>query len=264
MSSDGDYLVVTDHWKHTSAEGIDHGVERIQIRGETREYIGPTRFVWGMVALMVGIWGSMHILSFLNFGSYMHYVFTLGLNTQSPTPYEYVTSVFVHGNIAHLAVNMIAFLSFGGVLSRKLNSNYKFFLYFIGAGSIPAFIQLIAFNISGLSQNIPIVGASGAICALFAYFAFSKPNHPVLLFFVLRMKAKNAFAGFFLFSLFAVSLWGIGAGGVAHIAHITGLCIGVLTAVRFEELPEKAPLVDANYLYPVKSVYSSVANISGV
>jgi rhomboid protease GluP len=73
-----------------------------------------------------------------------------------------LSSAFLHGGIEHLAVNMIALLSFGPLLERLLGARRYIFLYGLAAlgGSLAsAFLR---------SDPVLSVGASGAIWGLMA------------------------------------------------------------------------------------------------
>lgn len=214
----------------------------------------PTKATVLLGLSLVGVWLSFHIAAMFTGQSYINYVFQFGLvPAQSPT-FEYFTAIFVHGNSIHLFVNFLALISFGGLLHRHLGSTKKYLIYFLVAGLVTMYAQVLAFSYVGMNPEVPLVGASGAICALLGYFGFAKPNKSVDLFFIFRVKAKNAVMGFFLVSLAVISYYGMGAGGFAHTAHIVGLVIGMLTAVRMGQIPRKLPLVDSNPLEPFKAI----------
>lgn len=200
----------------------------------------------------VGVWLSIHALSYFTGQSYLYHVYELGLIPSDPEYYQYVSSIFIHGGFAHLLINFLAFVSFGGLLHRHLGSRIKYLAFFLAAGILTLYAQVLAFSVAGIAMNVPLVGASGAICAVFGYFGFSKPNKPVELFFVLRVKAKNALALFTIVSLFVMGYYGLGAGGFAHTAHVVGLVIGMVTALKLGEVPEELPIIDSDPLGPAK------------
>lgn len=200
----------------------------------------------------VGVWMSLHALSYFTGQSYLYHVYELGLIPSDPEYYQYFTSIFIHGGFAHLLINLLAFISFGGLLHRHLGSHVKYLAFFVVTGSLTLYAQVLAFSVAGIAMNVPIVGASGAICAMFGYYGFAKPNKPVELFFILRVKAKNALALFTLLSLFVIGYYGLGAGGFAHTAHFVGLAAGMITAFRLGETPDELPIIDSDPLGPVK------------
>lgn len=218
----------------------------------------PTRLVSMLSVGFILVWLGFHAVSSFTETSYVDLVYLFGVNTGNPQYFEYLTAIVVHGGFAHLLVNVLAFLSFGGLLHRHLGSSGKYLSYFFASGVLCSLLQVMAFNYAGISQNVPLVGASGAISSVFAYFALSKSESKVKLFFILNMKAKNAMSVFIIVSVVAIAYGGIGVGGIAHTAHLSGLLIGVCTAIYFGELPNKAPLIDADYLSPFKQVRSVI------
>lgn len=237
---------------------ISRGTNTVNKNTDQDEFKGPTPLVSLLSLGLFVVWLGFHAVSFFGSTSYIELVYQFGLNTGDPQYYEYLTAVFTHGGFAHLFVNVIAFMSFGGVLHRHLGSTSKYLLYFFGTGVLTLVLQLQAFNYAGVNQSVPLVGASGAICALFGYFGLAKPNSKVKLFFIINMKAKNAMSAFVLISVIALGYAGIAAGNIAHTAHLAGLVIGIGTAVHFDELPEKPPIIDADYLGPAKQVYGVI------
>lgn len=88
------------------------------------------------------------------------------------------------------------------------------------------------FNAASLNQ-VPMVGASGAIYGLLVAFAFMFPNAELMMIFLpIPIKAKYfvpAIIGLDLFlGVAGNSLFGDGPGGVAHFAHIGGAIIGFI------------------------------------
>src|SRR5689334_15901173 len=80
--------------------------------------------------------------------------------------------VFAHYGLAHIAMNMIAYLQVSPFLARRIGDARFLVLFFISAlGGAAAFIVI------NLHANYPAVGASGAICGLFgAYFLAVRPT----------------------------------------------------------------------------------------
>ena len=74
-----------------------------------------------------------------------------------------LSSAFLHGGILHVALNMLMLLMVGANVERVLGS--KSFAILYGAGIICAAIAEIAAH---PQSPMPVVGASGAISALFA------------------------------------------------------------------------------------------------
>ncbi len=83
------------------------------------------------------------------------------------------------------------------------------------------------------ANQIPAVGASGAIYGLLVAFAFMFPNAELMLLFLpVPIKAKFFVPGILLLDLYlgvsGNSIFGSGGGGVAHFAHIGGAIVGFI------------------------------------
>jgi membrane associated rhomboid family serine protease len=122
------------------------------------------------------------------------------------------TSMFMHGGLTHLAMNMVVLYQFGTLLENTKGSRYLFILYFLGGlltsiGSF-AFMYLLGFN-------HVLVGASGAISVLFGWIAY-----------VDSFNRKGIIVAILLIS-FVPLLAGI---NIAWYAHIIGFIIGWIIA----------------------------------
>lgn len=134
-----------------------------------------------------------------------------------------ITSMFLHGGIIHILLNMIVLWSFGNPIEQIIGTNKFLKLYFL-SGLLSAFFWMIF-------GTGPAVGASGALCGLIAAYIFIAPEAKVLLFFIIPMKIKNAVYGFGIFSLVfgLLSLINPSFGfGIGHFAHLGGLVGGYL------------------------------------
>ena len=87
-------------------------------------------------------------------------------------------------------------------------------------------------NAAKLNQ-VPAVGASGAIYGILVAFAFMVPNAELMMMFIpIPVKAKYFVPGLLAFDLFmglrGQSIFGGSSDGVAHFAHIGGALIGFI------------------------------------
>jgi membrane associated rhomboid family serine protease len=86
----------------------------------------------------------------------------------------FVTYIFLHGGLGHLAINCIWLLPFGAVVARRYGAGL-FFVFFLICGIAGAAAHL-AFN---WGSTLPVVGASGAISGLMgAAFRMMEPFPP--------------------------------------------------------------------------------------
>lgn len=84
---------------------------------------------------------------------------------------------FLHGGWVHLGMNMLVYFQIAGVLEWRLSlrgsGGWRFIAFFAGAAAAGA----IAYILINPDSTGPAVGASGAICGLFAgYLLGARPN----------------------------------------------------------------------------------------
>ena len=139
------------------------------------------------------------------------------------TPFS---SAFVHGGWLHLGINMLMLVFAGSMVERVIGGSGLLFAYVIGA-LVAAFSQFIV----DPGSPIPMVGASGAISALFGLYAlfFGAPKQ------VTRNQKLNRWIHVaWLLVAWVVLQWMAGylAGGggvmLATPAHIGGFIAGLL------------------------------------
>ncbi|QDX39714.1 rhomboid family intramembrane serine protease [Salarchaeum sp. JOR-1] len=161
------------------------------------------------------------------------------LNTSHPLyVWTWVTSVFAHGGLTHIVFNSIVLYFFGPVVERRIGSK-KFVALFLVSGALAGLAQVGA--ALAVSAPAAVLGASGAIAALMGVLTVLNPNLRILLYFVIPMPlwvATLLFAGY---SVLMSGVGGIGAGGVAQLAHLAGLALGLLYGVKLKRDGERAP-----------------------
>jgi len=153
-----------------------------------------------------------------------------------------ITSIFLHGDILHLAGNMLFLWLFADNVEATVGNFHFVFFYFLG-GLVASMSQILMDTTSTLST----VGASGAISAVMgAYivcFPKSKIKMMVLIFFKSFYIPALLFLGFWfgqqIFSSFSNNA-DPELGGVAWWAHIGGFVFGVFYAFIFFKKNPKA------------------------
>ncbi|MCS7154351.1 MAG: rhomboid family intramembrane serine protease [Bacteroidota bacterium] len=154
---------------------------------------------------------------FLRYGALWHPLTGLFL------PWQLVTSLFLHGGIAHLFFNMLALWMFGAPLENFWGSR-RFVLYYFLCGSGAMLTHLIVTTFWG-DPTAPVIGASGAVFGLLLGFGLLFPNQYIYLYFLLPIKAK-----YFVILYGLLELWaGVAAGPsdhVARFAHLGGMLWG--------------------------------------
>jgi membrane associated rhomboid family serine protease len=168
-------------------------------------------------------------------------------------PWQIITYMFMHANIAHIFFNMFALFMFGPILEYRIGPKRFFNLYFIcGVGAVVIHMLVQAIEIHSLIGSFvvhdnlinssdpvaiekiraiysdPIVGASGAIFGIVVAFAMLYPNMEMMILFIpVPIKAKYIIPGYILIELFS----GIGqfsGDNVAHFAHLGGALFGFI------------------------------------
>lgn len=130
-------------------------------------------------------------------------------------PWIILTSMFLHGSIAHIIFNMYVLYIFGTLLEYKIGSSRFLILYFISG--IIAAIGFVIFNPLGSA-----VGASGAIMGVTGALIVLMPNLRVYLFFAIPMP-------FWVAGILIIAIDALGIiPGVAHAAHLAGIAFGLL------------------------------------
>jgi membrane associated rhomboid family serine protease/uncharacterized protein YggT (Ycf19 family) len=143
------------------------------------------------------------------------------------------TSQFIHAGFLHLGGNLLFLWVFGRAVEDRLG-HAVFLGFYLLAGAIAGLVQSF---VSGPSETLPLVGASGAIAAVLGMYFVSYPRAwvrvllPVLFFFWAFDLPALLVLGFWFASQFFVGMAAItqashATGGVAIWAHVSGFAIG--------------------------------------
>ncbi len=152
-----------------------------------------------------------------------------------------ITSMFMHGGIAHIFGNMLFLWIFGdNVEDRMGHLRYLVFYFVCGVLSSLAHVySTVAFAADQSSLLIPSLGASGAISGVLGGYILLYPTRrvTVILFrFLTDVPAYVAIGIWFAFQLISgLGMLGGGSqqGGVAYAAHIGGFIAGLVLVKIF-------------------------------
>jgi membrane associated rhomboid family serine protease len=164
----------------------------------------------------------------LNF--YASYALVPSFVTQGFGFEGFVTSLFLHGGVMHLAGNMLFLFIFGDNIEDELG-HVRFVLFYFAAGVGAG----VAHYLSGPLSNVPTIGASGAIAGVMGGYLllFPKARVDILLFLIVFIRVFPVPAWLVLMMWFGMQVFGgLGSdpnsGGVAYWAHAGGFVIGLL------------------------------------
>ena len=82
--------------------------------------------------------------------------------------YQPLSTIFTHGGIGHLAMNMFVLYQFGNLIEKYRGIRTLSILYFLG-GIITSLLSFLFMYKIGFNHNL--VGASGALCVLLGFVA---------------------------------------------------------------------------------------------
>ncbi|HEX8652339.1 MAG TPA: rhomboid family intramembrane serine protease [Pyrinomonadaceae bacterium] len=161
-----------------------------------------------------------------------------------PTPISVyitlLTSMFMHGGIAHLLGNMLFLWIFGDNLEHSLG-HARYLIFYLVCGLIASLAHVFttaALSTDQSSMLIPSLGASGAISGVLGGYILLYPHRRVRAFMfniLTTVPAWVAVGLWFAFQLISgLGMLGGGSqqGGVAYAAHIGGFIAG-LVLVKF-------------------------------
>ncbi len=124
-----------------------------------------------------------------------------------------LTTMFAHGGIAHLGMNMFVLWQFGNLIERSKGIKEIIALYFICGITT----SILSYGyIYYLDHQVNLVGASGAICALLGYVAYhDKAQRSGIITWVLLISVAPLLIGL----------------PIAWYAHFIGLAVGFIFGV---------------------------------
>ena len=124
-----------------------------------------------------------------------------------------LSSMFAHGGIAHLGMNMFVLWQFGNLIERLRGAKELVALYLISG----LLTSILSFSYTFyLDNQVNLVGASGAICALLGYVAYyDKAQRSGIITWVLLISVAPLIIGL----------------PIAWYAHFIGFGVGFLYAI---------------------------------
>ncbi len=157
--------------------------------------------------------------------------------TAIPVWLTLITSMFMHGGIAHIAGNMLFLWIFGDNIEDKLG-HVRYFFFYLLCGVIASLTHVFSDYLFSENHLIPSLGASGAISGVMGGYLLLFPTKRVTVLFIIFFIRVPAFIVLGIWILLQVAngtgyLGGSEASGIAYAAHIGGFFAGLLLVKRF-------------------------------
>jgi membrane associated rhomboid family serine protease len=168
--------------------------------------------------------------------------------TPIPVYLTLITSMFMHGGIAHIFGNMLFLFIFGDNIEDRLG-HIRYLLFYLVCGILAGLAHVLATVAMATDAStllVPSLGASGAISGVLGGYILLFPTNRVtviLSWFVTQVPAFIAIGLWFVFQLInGLGILGSGsqAGGVAYAAHIGGFVAG-LALIKVFEIGRRPP-----------------------
>jgi len=140
-----------------------------------------------------------------------------------------VTSMFLHADLLHLAMNMLFLFIAGDGVEREMGGG-RFLMFYLVCGVLAGFFHVYM----NQASDIPCIGASGAIFGVLAAFAVLFPfRWLVTLLGFIPVPVPAIILVFLMISAETVYAASGGVENIAHTAHIGGFLAGVFLTLLF-------------------------------
>jgi len=172
------------------------------------------------------------VFAFQNMPGIPGFTETFVLNQKALSSFQiwrFITAIFLHGGIIHLAYNLFALLLFGLILEKMIGSK-KFLIVFLISG--------ILANIIGVNFYTSSLGASGAIYGILGCIAILNPMMTV---FAFGMLMPMFVAAILWITADLLRVFGLfDPGNIGSMAHLSGIAIGIFLAFFLRKNIKKA------------------------
>jgi membrane associated rhomboid family serine protease len=188
--------------------------------------------------------------------AYDLFVFRWGFRPAAPAAADLFTSMFLHAGLLHLAGNMLFLWIYGDNVEYRLGP-LGFLVAYLATG-----VAAVLFHAAGApGSQLPMIGASGAISGVLAFYFIWFPRNrvrllwllPPFLMQVVEWPARVVLGIYLVLDNLLPYLVASGEAGVAHGAHIGGFLAGLAGAwvldrrgvagrpAAFDDVPAAAP-----------------------
>jgi hypothetical protein len=174
--------------------------------------------------IIIGVTVLVYIFQLI-LNPWMTNFFNLSMSSLFTRPWGLVTSIFLHASLMHIFLNMLVLFFFGPILERRIGSK-SFLALYIGGGVIAGLAQILVF------PQYPVIGASGAIFGILGGLTMLMPDLVVVLLFI---PLKMVYVTLLFAALDLLPIITGSSDGIAHIAHLTGLAVGLAAGYWYRE-----------------------------
>ena len=176
-----------------------------------------------LIDLTVLVWLAMVLSGVSPTQPTGHELASWGSNVSSLTlhgqPWRLVTSLFVHGGIMHLLLNMFSLWLLGLMLEQRVGA-WRLLAVYLASG-VAASLATVWYHASGINST----GASGAIFGLYGFMLVLLLSKKI----VLDKSDRRAMLGLVVYLVLSNLISGLN-GNIDNIAHVGGLLMGLLVA----------------------------------
>jgi membrane associated rhomboid family serine protease len=155
--------------------------------------------------------------------------------TPIPVFLTLLTSIFMHGGLAHIAGNMWFLWIFGDNIEQDLG-RVRYLIFYLLCGILASLAHVLV-SAWGPSAQLPSLGASGAISGVMGAYLLLHPKRRVtvlMLRMVMDVPGYVAVGLWFLFQIISgLGVLGGMSSGVAYAAHVGGFLAGLGLAKPF-------------------------------
>lgn len=148
--------------------------------------------------------------------------------------WAFFTSMFMHGSLSHLLVNMVSLFFMGNFL-EKIIGRKRYLLFYFVSGLVASLSFIFLSFIFKDDMTKYAVGASGALFGIGGLLAVLIPKLPVLVFFIIPMPLWIAIL-ILMFGVWIISYFtGLPIGNTAHLGGlIAGLVYGFYLRKKYK------------------------------
>ncbi len=162
-------------------------------------------------------------------------------------PWRFLTSIFLHGGVGHLAYNLFALVLFGSIL-EKLIGGKRFLMIF--------FVTGILANLVSVNFYSSALGASGAIFGVIGALMIIRPLLPIWAF---GLPMPIFVAGIIWVTGDVIGAVGFLTGSpmdnnVGNIAHLSGVIFGILIGMLLRKNFRKARTKKEKIVFDERSI----------